>query len=169
MKGLGAALILAGCLLSGALWTRTKSRRIRTLRQLCAALELLAGELETRAPPLPELAKLLAERAGGQAGTFFSLLSVSMEQLGRESFSQLWSRAAETVLESLGREEREEFAGLGMILGRCELARQLSALRACTAALRTNLREAEGLYPGQRRLSLGLTGAAAALLIIVLL
>ena len=115
------------------------------------------------------MARLLSERAGGQAGTFFTLLSASLEQLGQESFSRLWSRAAEAALGCLNLEEIEEISGLGLILGRCELGRQLAALDSCTAVLRTNLREAEGAYPGQRRLSLGLGGAAGALLIIVLL
>lgn len=168
MKILGGALIFLGFLAAGLVHTSAEKKRIETLCQLVLALELMEGELSARRTPLPELTALLANRSTGQAGAFFRQLADSMEQLGDRSFDTLWSRAAEN-LNALDRGEREELIRLGPVLGRFEMDKQLAALGCCCSALREALRGAQSRYPDKQRLSLGLTAAAGALLIIALL
>ncbi len=169
MKLLGAALILAACLGAGAVYALAKRQRMETLQGLWGALGLMEGELETRLSPLPELVRLAAAEAQGQAGAFLDSLSGRLDRLGEAEFAQLWREAAEEQLSALNPEEREEICRLGLVLGRYELEKQLAALGACRAILRTGLDEAVLRYPGEKRLGLGLGAAAGALLVIALL
>ena len=161
-------MILAACFGAGTMVSQVKKQRIETLRGLCAALELMEAELGTRLSPMPELVGLLAGKMGGQTGAFFSHLSSLMEKLGAEDFSALWQEAANAMLDALDAADLDELCRLGHILGQYELDKQLAAVRLCAAALRSGLDAAEKEYPGEKRLGLGLSTAAGALLIIAL-
>ena len=162
-------MILAACMAAGYTYIQGKKRRIETLVNLCEALELMAGELDMRITPLPELCRLLGEKARGEASAFFKMLSKSLKRLGATEFSQLWREAAESSLKALSGEEQREIERLGKVLGRYALDEQLSAIKACRAALRTGTEQARASYPGERRLGLGLPAAAGILLIITLI
>lgn len=169
MKYLGAALILTACVAGGLVYAGEMRRRARTLAGLSAALELMAGELEARLSPLPELCAFLSERTDGETGRFFTVLTASLSRLGGAEFAQLWHEAAKGSLCSLTEREMDELTRLGALLGRYALDEQLSALRACEAYLREAAERAGESYPEQRRLGLCLTATAGILLIIALI
>lgn len=169
MRYLGAILILAACAAAGFIYISAVKKRICALESLCTALELAAGELKTRAAPIPELCALLERRSDNAAAKFFARLSGDLESLGEKTFSDLWGAAVEDELACLLPDERQELTGLGSVLGRYELAQQENALTACVFALRASLTHARESYPGQRRLGFGLTAAAGALIVVILL
>lgn len=169
LKYLGAILIAAACCAAGYIYTSSVRKHIRALESLCAALELTAGELRTRAAPIPEVCALLAKRSDGAAAKFFSCLSENLALLGEKPFSIIWSTAVEDELCCLSPEEQSGLKGLGNILGRYELAQQESALAACLLKLRAGLSQAKQSYPNQRKLGFGLTAAAGALIVVILL
>ena len=169
MKYLGSVLILAACAAAGYIYIASMKKRIRALEAFCAALELAAGELKTRAAPIPELCALLKKRSSGAAAAFFSRLSDDLAALGEKSFAELWREAAEDELACLAPEERQEVVCLGNVLGRYELARQEKAVSACALALRASLARARESYGGQKKLGLGLPAAAGALIVVILL
>lgn len=169
LKYLGAILIAAACCTAGYTYISSVRKHIRALESLCAALELAAGELRTRAAPIPELCALLAKRSDGAAAKFFSRLSENLEALGEKTFSAIWSKAVEDELCCLSPDEQSELKGLGNILGRYELMQQESALAACVLKLRAGLSQARQNYPSQRKLGFGLTAAAGALIVVILL
>ena len=169
MRWAGALLIFLAFAGFGAAFALAKKRRIDALRGMCAALELMNGELSARLTPLPELCGLLAGRASGAAGEFLGLLAASLPGLGERDFSALWREAAERSLGSLSGAELSEITRLGDIVGRYELAEQTRALELCLAELRNCLRAAQSAYPGEKKLGFGLAAAAGALLVVVLL
>lgn len=169
MKYLGSILILAACATAGYIYISSVKKRIRALEGLCAALELAAGELKTRAAPIPELCALLERRAAGAAAGFFSRVSGRLGTLGEKTFSEIWSEAVEDELAYLSPEEQQELMSLGNVLGRYELGQQEKAIAACVLALRAGLAQARESYPGQKKLGFGLPAAAGALIVVILL
>lgn len=169
LKYIGAVLIFSALIGGAVIYLISQRRRVQTLSGLCAALDMAAGELSARAAPLPLLFELLGQRCEGAAAEFFHTLSGSMDRLGDEELFSLWQGAAEKNLACLNTAEREEIARLGGVLGRYEMEAQLSALHSCEAVLRASLEQARADYPNRRRLGIGMTAAAGALLVIVLL
>lgn len=168
-KIFGAALIIAALSLGALSYLKQHRERMRLLEQLSAALDMAVGELSLRALPLPRLFELLSGRTQGAAAEFFSALCEGMDRLGDENFSTLWDEAATGKLPGLMPEEREELMRLGAVLGRYELERQLEALHACSAVLGDALCRTRRDYPERRRLALGMSACAGALMIILLI
>ena len=169
MRGIGAALAVLAFLWAGIRTVKSKKERITALWELELALELLRGELESRAPALPELCGFLRRRTAGTAQKLFSALDELLPVLGEEAFSTLWRSAVKKSCTMLEPVERAELAELGDVLGRYELQTQTERLRCCIMALRAHREEAQQNYPGQRRLCLGLSAAAGLLLAILFL
>ena len=168
MKMLGAAAVMLASISGGLFAVTQKRRKLRCLRDLCDALTLLAGELEGKRAPMPELVQTVCHFASGEPHGFFTRLQEALSQLGVRSFHQLWKEAAEQRLPSLGGEELREWILLGRQLGRTELDRQLAALEGCRRFLSLCLEREEQAFRSERKLCLGLPAAMGALLLILL-
>lgn len=169
MSPFGAVLILMGSL--GCAWnmSREEKQRLQTLRELSAAVSALGAELSLHLTDLPQLTGLMAERAPGDAGRFFTLLAGRMEMLGERSFSSLWQEVARETLKHLDGDSLAVFLNLGDTLGRYEVGEQLAALEGCRTALDRAAEELSAALPDRRRISFGLWSAAGALLAILLI
>lgn len=165
----GAFLLVAAFLAAGALVVREKRARLRCLRDLCAALDLLRGELELHGAPLPQVFNAVSRYCIGAAKGLFQGLSLELALLGEEPFSALWSRAVRKNCPQLRDRELDELERLGLALGRYELSTQLVELTACRAFLINCGEEAERVFPAERRLWLGLCVSSGAMLAILLL
>ena len=169
MKIIGAFFVFAAFCGFGILIWNEKKRAYETLAQLCFSLELTASELASRSSPLPELIKLLSERVGRRAAEFYKELYSTLPLLGDRDFSLLWTEAVKKTLGSLTAAEQEEFVRLGYILGRYELQEQISAVKTTLIFFIARRDSAQAKSVEEKKLSLGLTAAAGALLAIVLL
>ena len=169
MRWLGAIFIILAGVCSGAIYTSEKKQRLRMLEDICAAFELMAGELQTRLSSLPEVCEALKDRTEGAVHNFFNNLSLSFDRLGETEFSKLWDENAKICLPMLNDEELRQLSSLGKVLGRCEVERQLESLTAVISYLRTSLENARNAYPQDRKLGLGVGTAAALLLALGLL
>ena len=138
-------------------------RRVRTLRALAGALELMERELSFR---LPELLEGLAKRAPPPADRLFARCRAGLADLGERSLGELWREGlAEFPLKG---DERLLLEGLGEVLGRYDGEGQRSALREARSALEGMLEEAQA-----ERVRLGrvyqVTGTAAGAALAILL
>ena len=141
-------------------------RRVRTLRALAGALELMERELSFRLPPMPELLESLAKRAPPPADRLFARCRAGLADLGERSLGELWREGlAEFPLKG---DERLLLEGLGEVLGRYDGEGQRSALREARSALEGMLEEAQA-----ERVRLGrvyqVTGTAAGAALAILL
>jgi len=168
MRFIGASLLIAASILSGACAVRMKKRRLCTLRELCEALEIMQGELSLHNSSLPEMFRLLSIHGTGKAGEIFSLLLEQLPLLGECSFSYIWDKALYCCRDELNPSERETLKSLGFYLGRYDTETQIRQLRACLTVLQTNLAEEEKSFPTERKLLLGLSASAGAMIAILL-
>lgn len=147
MKLLGAALILTGSGLACMLRLTAARRERQALRELSAALELLARGIRTRLLPLP---RLMERRGLGRcADAFFArVLAPASDDA---PLARRWREAAETL--PLRPRERETLARAAEAFGETEegvVASLLSCaqeLREAGAARESELREARRLVP----------------------
>lgn len=169
MRTLGICLVVLACVGFGLSLCMARQRRIRVLRELEKALGILAGELGTSVRATGALCTLLAENCAGEVGAFFQGVVSAIPDLAERSFAEIWEDSALRTLASLRAEERSLVAGLGGSIGRFELERQLEAVALCRRELRSALEEARRSYPAERKLCLGLSVSAGAMLAILLL
>ena len=162
----GALMVAGGMSTLGFLAAGGLGRRVRTLRALAGALELMERELSFRLPPMPELLEGLAKRAPPPADRLFARCRAGLADLGERSLGELLREGlAEFPLKG---DERLLLEGLGEVLGRYDGEGQRSALREARSALEGMLEEAQA-----ERVRLGrvyqVTGTAAGAALAILL
>ena len=166
---LGALLIAVASAALGFSYVKEEKHRLYALRSAEQMLKTMAGELDTRLTPLPELISRLACRCDGAAAAFAEDLNLHLCQLGEREFSALWAESVETAFDILSGEEREMLSALGLCLGRYELERQLTELSLTLDRLSHAIDRRSAALPEKKRLGLGLAWAGGALLVIVLI
>ena len=165
---MGAALVAAGGALLGFQAAAGLGRRVRSVREMEAGLELLERELELSAPPLPRLLERGAEHSRGPARALFQGCVRGLDSLDREDFSTLWRRLVREQT-GLPAEGQAVLLPLGDTLGRYEGERQREALSAARRRLGelAGRLEADSRRQGRVYQALGLSGGA--FLVILLL
>ena len=166
---LGALLIAVASAALGFSYVKEEKHRLYALRSAEQMLKTMAGELDTRLTPLPELISRLACRCDGAAAAFAEELNLHLCQLGEREFSALWAESVEAAFHILSGEEREMLSALGLCLGRYELERQLTELSLALDQLSHAIDRRSAALPEKKRLGLGLAWAGGALLVIVLI
>ena len=166
MKSIGAVFILISCLQLGSGWIKNKRDRLQCLDSLIFSLGLMKAELSTNLASIPELCRILASEAKKEAADFFGELGKSFDMLGEENFASLWKKSAVKCLPLLNEDELAEFISLGSVLGRYELAEQVNALNSCMEFMSLRLKELRLRYPADAKLSLGVSTAAALMILI---
>ena len=165
---LGAALAAAGAAWLGFRGAAALSAQVRDLRDLEAALALLAQELALDAPPLPALLERLIPRSRGPAVRLFRRCRAALSRLAEEDFPSAWTSAVEE-LDGLPPEAKDSLLPLGAALGRCgweDQRRAAEAVRARISELAARAGE-DSRRRGRVCRALGLSGGA--FLVILLL
>ena len=169
MRIAGFALLQLAALLFSLRHIGSKKREAACLASFCAMLDQLGGLLGSEAAPMPELIGELIPRSNGTAAVFLQTLAASMDRLGEYSFCALWKNALGAAPTLPDREAAQALEELGTVLGRYELETQISAVAGCRAVLCRRLDALRQSLPQTKRLTLGLSLAAAALVGIILI
>lgn len=143
LKLIGALLLTCGAAGLGFGAAGHLSRRVRSLRSLLGALELMEREIAFRLTPVPELLELLARRSDGPAAAFFSDCLDALDSLGERSLSQIWRDALAGRPMDLAQDDQRTLGELGEILGRYDGPGQREALGEIRSRLLHNLACAE--------------------------
>lgn len=168
MKYLGAALIFFACLGAGTSRALEMRRRVRTLRGLTAALEVMKSEICSRLSPLPQAVEAAASGAPAELAAFFASLRRGEADIGDRSFSDIWGAGCRETLPALGERELAALLGLGASLGRYAAEEQGQAFDACAAILGGALRTYETALSGGMRTAVGVWAALGAMTVITL-
>lgn len=169
MKIAGCVLILAGCVAAALQYLSSLKRKIKTVSELCLALEELKAEIRTRFTPLPIAVNDLAAEKAGETAAFFKQLKSNMNKLGEAEFALLWSKAADAALKDIGAENLSQLKRLGSVLGRFELAEQANAFDICVAEFRHSNEEAKRKLKDNGKVCIGLMSCFGILLMIILI
>lgn len=141
LKWIGAILITSGCAMVGFSMAAGFRREERALRQLIAALDYMACELQYRLTPLPELCRLAGSENTGCIRQILTNLAVELEsQISPDVESCM--NAAMAMAENIPSRVKEAFHIMGTSLGRFDMEGQLKGLEAVRSYCR---RELEGM------------------------
>lgn len=148
---------------------RSDNRNVQDLSSLCLLLELMQGELEAKASPLPELFDYLEPYATAGSAHLVQQMKRKLPDLGNVTFSQIWESCVKESFSTMDKPLLRELLSLGAVLGRYDTTRQCEAIRTCLAAVRARLEEAVKNRPQRYKLLLGLPMTAGTLLILLLI
>ncbi|MBO5353919.1 MAG: stage III sporulation protein AB [Lachnospiraceae bacterium] len=130
VKTIGIMLVLVSAYAIGSLFAQQVKDREKWLKDIKTALFLLMGELEYHKQPLPEALELVGGRHGGRLERFFRETAEELKKKEGISMKDIWQQKAGLVLKEspLSREQKEEFAELGLYFMEADKAVRKNAL-----------------------------------------
>lgn len=144
LKIIGALMITAATTSVGVISVKYLKRRVRSLRTLIGALDIMRSEICTRLTPMPELLEILAVQAGEPANIFFTNCLMKQRAMRGRPFAEIWRSALASTKElELKEPELEPLSELGSALGRYDTDRQGEAILAARKRLEGFLQKAE--------------------------
>lgn len=167
---IGALLVIgaAGSFGVNSMWRM--SLRVRALRGLITALEMMRSEICDRMTPLPELVNLLCEEISPPANRLFLRLRQAMGELGIQRFSYIWSDVVDHAHElELEAGERQVLSDLGKTLGRYDIENQRHMISYTLRRLEGFLEKAEEARRTQGKVHAVLSLAVGAFVVLILL
>ena len=168
MKLIGFILIVFSSVVCGFNYTETKKNRLEELASFSFMLELMVAELNTSLPTLPELIKKLETKLDNKALCFVKVLSLNLAMLGEKDFNSIWCNSLSGCDADLTEQEYDSIASLGSILGKYDVETQGKALNECLVQFRASEHKLKEELPQLKRLSLGVSMSAGAILAIML-
>ena len=168
VKAAGALLVVSCCTLLGLVTAGRSAQRLRSLRSLLAALDLMKAELAARLAPLPELMLDLRLRTEQPAAEFFSQVNWLTEKK-HLPFRSAWEQSLEeTEALCLRPEELKALSALGEVLGRYDAETQCAALERALQRL-SLFRELEEKDKARKNRVSAVLGAGAGITLAILL
>lgn len=171
MKWMGITLILLGSSGIGFRMAGELEERIRMLRGLQQALQLLRGELRCGRQTLTESLRNVSGHVEAPFADFFGQTGEELARRSGSSAEEIWrdnlSRYADIL--SMRPAERQALERLGSVLGYLDMEAQLEALEECLSQLRLAEEEARQQASGSRKLYryLGMLGGMFLVILIV--
>ncbi len=168
LKLAGGLILLFSTTAIGIGLSRRLRARVRNLRGLRSAIELMRGEILTRNIPIPELLEQLADELDGPPGKLFRSAAAKTGTLGDRSFMRIWREAlAETPELQLTEDELSVLQNLGYILGRYSSQEQAAILDFAARRFDAFLEEATRQREKKGPVSVAI-GLASGLLVMIL-
>ncbi|HHU06162.1 MAG TPA: stage III sporulation protein AB [Clostridiales bacterium] len=169
-KIIGALMVTAATTSLGLMSARQLKRRVRSLRSLVGALDIMRSEICTRLTPMPELLELLAAQSGEPANIFFANCLIKQRSMRGRPFVELWLSALKSTQElELNENELEPLTELGSALGRYDTDRQGEAILAARKRLEAFLQKAESERDRESKTRTMLGIAAGVMITIILI
>lgn len=169
MNLIGAALIMLGCTVAGIIKARSLSETDKTYGALISALSLMKSEISSRAAPLDEVLRIIGNTANGEVGRFVLTVSSDFPKLGEESFCDIWSKAAQSSLQSVSQRSLSAVKTLGSSLGRYDSAMQCEMLDRCINELSAEQNALRKTLCANKRMYIGIGGLVGLIIAIVLI
>ena len=169
-KIIGALMVTAATTSLGVMSVKRLKRRVRSLRTLVNALDIMRSEICMRLTPMPELLEILAVQTGEPASIFFTNCLIKQRSMRGRPFAEVWLSALEDTKElELSENELEPLAELGSALGRYDTDRQGEAILAARKKLEGFLQKAESERDRESKTRTMLGIAAGVMITIILI
>ena len=168
MKLVGAILVLAGSFGIGFSAIQRLDGRVKALKALTAALDILEHELEFCLPSMQEWLQKTANRSSEPVSSFFRVCLEELNLQGGVTLSDAWQTAAEKELSALKSSDIEMMMAVGFVLGRYDAESQRSTISMARVQLAA---QAEAAVEERRRCGkvYGTLSAVAGMFLIIIL
>ena len=169
LKVIGALMLLCGCSGIGLMQVTYMEKRIKTIRSLLCALEIMERELSFRMPLLEEILATAVRSTEDPTRSFLFSCENELKNTADKSFFDIWKDAANEQLACLKKCDLDHVFALGRVLGRYDSEGQRQAIGQAHSALKQSLSNAEYDRNSRGRVCKALSATAGALLVILLL
>lgn len=124
----------------GIILSKKYSNRVKELRQLRSALNIIENKIKFTYEPIPEIFKELSRKFTGSVGQIFKK---SYENMILIDAGTAWENGIELTNSNLKKEDKESLKGLGKLLGKTDVEGQVSQLNLINEFLKVQLENAE--------------------------
>jgi stage III sporulation protein AB len=169
MNLIGAMLIMLGCAAAGIMKAHGLGELDKTYSSLISALMLMKSEISSRASALDDVMNVARSSAAGDTARFIGTVIENFSILGEKSFCTIWSSAAESCLQSISQRSLSAVKVLGGSLGKYESAMQCAAIGRCIDELSAEQKSLRETLGTNKRMYIGIGGAAGLIIAIVLI
>lgn len=169
MTYLGALVIVISAFFIGVSKAREEKYRVKTLRELISALDILKNEICTNKTPIGKILSMDCILTFKTLNPFFKALETEFSDLGDKRFSNIWSECINNTLTMLPDKSMNEFLALGNNLGRYDSELQREAIERCMHVLQSECEELERGLNNNEKMYIGLYGGAGLVLALVLI
>ena len=168
MSYIGAIILVISALYIGVSKAREERCKVKTLRELCSALDILKNEICTNRTPIGKVISMQRLNSFEAINGFFSILGNEFENLGDRRFADIWSECIEQALGILPDKSKTELIALGNSIGRYDSELQKQAIERCSNALQSECEALESVLINNEKMYIGLSGGAGAILALML-
>lgn len=168
MTYLGAIILVISALFIGISKAREERLRVKTLRELCSALEIIKNEICTNRTSLGKVISMQSLHSSDALNSFFSELENGFSNLGDRRFSNIWNECIKNSLGILSEKAKNELIALGSNLGRYDADLQKQAIERCAYALQRECEALESVLVNNEKMYIGLSGGAGLILVLML-
>lgn len=169
MTYLGALVVVISAFFIGVSKAREEKNRVRTLRDLISALDILKNEICTNKTPIGKILSMDCMLTFKTLNSFFKALETEFSDLGDKRFSNIWSECINNTLMLLPDKSKNELLVLGNNLGRYDSELQKEAIERCIRVLQSECEELERGLNNNEKMYIGLYGGAGLVLALVLI
>ena len=164
MNLIGAMLVMLGCTAAGIIKAHSLSQLDKTYSTLISALMLMKSEISSRAAALDDVLSIVFGAVTGDAARFIEAVIGDFSKLGDETFCTIWSSAAESCLQCVSKRSLSALKALGGSLGM-----QCEAIDRCISELSAEQKSLRETLGANKRMYVGIGGAAGLITAIVLI
>lgn len=169
MTYFGAIILVLSALYIGVSKAREERLKTKTLRELCAALEILKNEICTNKTPVAKVISMQSLKSQKTLKQFFTELEKGFSDLGERRFSDIWCDSLSNTLNVLPEKSKAELLALGNSIGRYDSDLQKSAIERCIYTLQSECESLESGLNNNERMYIGLSGGAGLILALMLI
>lgn len=169
MTYLGALVLVISVLFVGISKAKEEKRKVKTLRELCSALDIFKNEICTNKTAIGKVISMESVRNFPNISLFFSELESQLEDLGDRRFADIWRESVFKTLNLLSEKSRNELLALGSNLGKYDSDLQRDSIEKCIYVLQSECEELERGLVNNEKMYIGLYGGMGLILALVLI
>lgn len=132
--------IIGASTMLGILFSKKYSNRVKELKEMKNALNMLSTKMKFTYEPIPNLFFEIGNKIGGNVGKIFSRSAKRMQE---QSAGEAWHDAFEDIPNNLTKEDTTVLNNLGRLLGQTDLEGQISEINVVMQFLETQIEMAQ--------------------------
>ena len=169
MTYIGALILIISALFVGVSRAKEEKHKVKTLRELCSALDIFKNEICANKTPIGKVAAMESLKAFSNLRPFFTELEYQFESLGEKRFTDIWSESVLKTLKQIPEKSKNELIALGNSLGRYDSDLQRAVIERCIQVLKSECEELERGLSDNEKMYIGLYGGAGLILALALI
>ena len=169
MTYFGALILAISAFCVGIYKAKDEEKKVKALREICLALEILKNEICTSKTPIGKVLSLNSIKAFKTTAPFFAEMEREFSSLGEKRFADIWSESVRESLSFLPDKSKNLLMALGGSLGKYDSDLQNLSIERCISALQAEGEELDKKLKDNEKMYIGLYGGAGLIVALMLI